>query len=29
VAQALEANGFTIVETGTKNDWYFYMAKKN
>jgi ribosomal protein L11 methyltransferase len=29
VAQALEANGFTIVETGTKNDWYFYMAKKS
>ena len=28
VAQALEKNGLTIVETRTRSDWYFYMAKR-
>jgi ribosomal protein L11 methyltransferase len=28
VREALEQNGFTILETGTKSDWYFYLAKK-
>ncbi len=28
VAQALEANGLTIVESASRSDWYFYMAKR-